>query len=76
MKILTDDKQVEVFKGPDVVSELEKLRLSMEAILQKMEKIGATYELNEITATVGGKCGVLVFEANGSIQLKWTKIKK
>jgi hypothetical protein len=76
MRFVNDDKQIEVFKGPDVVDQLEKLQNSMDQILQKLEKVGASYELSEITASVGGKCGILVFEANGSIELKWTKIKK
>jgi hypothetical protein len=62
-------------KGVDVASELEKLRLAINAILQKMKNVGDAYELSEITANVGVKCGALIFEANGSIELKWTKIK-
>ena len=74
IKYVDTENNLAELKGVDVAAELEKLRLAINAILQKMEKVGA-YELSEITANVGVKCGVLIFEANGSIELKWTKPK-
>ena len=65
---------VSELKGADVVAQLEKLRLAISAMLQKMEKIGA-YELSEFTATVGVEAGILIFKANGSIEMTWKKPK-
>ena len=43
-------------------------------ILHKMEKIGV-YELSEITVKMGIECGVLIFNADGSIQMTWKKTR-
>ncbi len=72
IKYVDSDNTLDELKGPDVMAQLEKLRLAIQAMLQKMEKV-SDYELSEITAKVGVECGALIFKGNGSIELKWKK---
>ena len=70
-----EKNQVAELKGIDVERQLEKMKKAIEHMLEKMKKIGE-YELSEFTAHAGGKLGILVFEANGFIEMKWEKLKK
>lgn len=62
-------------KGPDFVEQLDKLKIAIENMVQKMEKIDK-YELSQITAKVGLELGYLVFKADGSIEMTWKKPEK
>jgi hypothetical protein len=61
-------------KGKDFADQLDKLKMAIEHMLQKMEKVG-DYELSEITAKAGVELGVWIFKADGSIEMKWAKPK-
>jgi len=71
----SESKQIAKITGFDVEQQLKKMKESIEHMLANMQKIGQ-YELAAFTAHVGGKLGVLVFEANGFIEMKWEKAKK
>jgi hypothetical protein len=62
-------------KGPDFSGQIDKLKSALESLLGKMEKFGS-YELTDITAKVGIELGALIFKADGSIEMKWSKPKK
>ena len=67
--------QILLLKGGELVGQLDKLKKAIESMLGKMQKF-SDYELSEFTASLGVELGALVFKANGSIQMKWTKIAK
>lgn len=71
----SESKQIAELKGIDVERQLKKMKESIEHMLKWMKTIGE-YELSEFTAHAGGKLGVLVFEANGFIEMKWEKAVK
>jgi hypothetical protein len=68
-------KRLASIKERDFADQLDKLKLAIERMLKKMEKIG-DYELSEITAKAGVELGVWIFKADGSIEMKWAKPKK
>lgn len=72
IKYVDSENNLAEIKGPDVMAELEKMQLALQAMLQKMQKISG-YELSEITANVGVECGAVIFKGTGAIELKWTK---
>jgi len=68
-------KELASLKGADFTGQIDKLRSAIENLLGKMEKIGP-YELTDMTAKVGIELGALIFKADGSIEMKWSKPKK
>jgi hypothetical protein len=71
----SETKEIASLKGVDFAGQIDKLKSAIENLLGKMEKFGA-YELTDITAKVGIELGVLIFKADGSIEMKWSKPKK
>lgn len=64
-----------LLQGRDFTDQLDKLKLAIEYMLKKMEKLG-DYELSEFTAKAGVEMGVWVLKANGSIEMTWKKVQK
>ena len=71
----TETNLLASIKGKDFADQLDKLKLAVEHMLRKMEKVG-DYELSEITAKAGVELGAWIFKADGSIEMKWTKPEK
>jgi hypothetical protein len=71
----TQAKRARTIKGQDFANQFDKIKKAIEYMLGQMETLGH-FELSEFTATAGLEANVFFLKADGSIEMKWTRIKK